>query len=113
MNRITRHAEGVQALVDAGGQDGALSTPEQIASFEKEMAIDSSEHFAFQEAQAYGHMAGNLTQEEAQTIYMALGEVQNDGNGGWQPQVSLALKVTITLLMKELILAKMSDRMRA
>lgn len=102
-NRITRHHDMVAAKLADGGQDGRLSTPEQVAKFDSGLAIEPFEHYAYQEAQARAHATGRLSTDEAQIIYAALGEVMSATNGGWQPHVDTALKVTITTLMGELV----------
>ena len=105
-NRLTAYAEKIQQKIDAGGQDGALSTPEKLESFEKSMDISFEEHFSFQNVKSEAFMAGKISQDEAQLIYAALGEVMSSENGGWQPHVTLAMKVTITNIMTELLSMK-------
>lgn len=66
---------------------------------------DAQEHFSYQQAQSQAHASGVISTEDAQIVYMALGETYagEDSNGGWQPHVSTAAKVAILKLMEELI----------
>lgn len=103
LNRITSHADTVQALIDTGGVNGALGTPDKLRAFEREMDISFQEHVAYQNAQARAHASGTISPAEAMLVYRALGEVPGDGNGGWATGTPLALKVTVTNLMGQLI----------
>jgi hypothetical protein len=103
-NRIEQHAAGVREIIAAGGKDGCLSTPEALVDFDSTLDLDFEEHYTYQNAQAHAHAAGRLSTEEAQTVYWALGEGMSAENGGWQPHVDTALKVTVTSLMAELLL---------
>lgn len=103
-NRVTAHAKKIQSLIDAGGKDGALDTPEKLQNFSDAMDLDSFEFFAFQQAQAQAHVSGKLTTDEAQTVYIALGgEVQSGDPSGWPATTPLAMRVTITNLMGQLV----------
>lgn len=104
-NRITTHANRVRAMIRAGGKDGALATPAQLAAFDAKQALTHSEHAAYQNAQAQAFAAGRLSFDEAQTVYMALGETGSESNGGWAAETDTALKVTVTALMGQLLMA--------
>ena len=104
MNRITAHAAEVQVLIDSGGVDGKLAVPGALTAFDESLALEFLEHFRYQQAQAEAHASGKLTTEEAMVVYRALGEEMSTTNGGWQPHVDTALKVTITNLMAQLLL---------
>lgn len=95
-NRITKHVASVRTKLADIGVDAS-------AKLDAEMAVDFSEHFAFQNAQARAHVEGKLTTEEAQTVYIALGEVGSDANGGWSAGTDLATKVSVTMLMGQLL----------
>jgi hypothetical protein len=100
VNRITEHAAKLRTIIadkHAGGHGAVMD------DLEVTLAIDASEHFAFQEAQARAHVEGKLSMEEALVIYDALGEIPTSKNGGWQPHVDLALKATITQTITELL----------
>ena len=66
-------------------------------------AVTFDEHFAYQNAQARAHASGLLTPEEAQIIYMALGEVGSEANGGWASETDTTTKVVVTRLVGELL----------
>jgi hypothetical protein len=67
------------------------------------MAVEFDEHFAFQQAQARAHVEQRLTTDEAQVVYVALGEVGSQSNGGWAAGTDTATKVAVTLAMGELL----------
>lgn len=97
-NRVAAHIAQIQTKVDG-------LTAEKRNSLDAEMAVETFEHFAFQEAQARAHVSGKLTADEAMIVYTALGEVGSTKNGGWAAGTNLATKVTVTLLMGELVRA--------
>ena len=73
------------------------------AALEKNCAITFEEHFAYQNAQARAHAMGILTPEEAQVVYMALGEVGSEANGGWAQGTDTTTKVVVTRMIGELL----------
>jgi hypothetical protein len=95
-NRLAAHIATVQARIDS-------ITPEAAAKLEANLAVEPFEHFAYQEAQARAHVSGKLTADEAMIVYRALGEVGSESNGGWAADTDLATKVSVTLLMGELV----------
>lgn len=97
MNRLATSIDRVQARIDETLDEDAAD------KLEGEMAIDFEQHFKFQELQAAAHASGKITTDEAQIVYKALGEVMSSENGGWQPGVKLAKKVSITMFMMELL----------
>lgn len=66
-------------------------------------AVDFGQHFIYQQAQARAHASGNLAPEEAMAVYVALGEVGSDANGGWATETDLATKVVVTMLVHRLL----------
>lgn len=66
-------------------------------------AVDFGQRFIYQQAQARAHASGNLTPEEAMAVYVALGEVGSDANGGWATETDLATKVVVTTLVHRLL----------
>jgi hypothetical protein len=96
LNRITAAIEKLRVRYDA-------LDPEAQARLDEEMAVDFAEHHAFQNAQARAHAGGKLTSEEAQIIYVALGEVGSAENGGWAAGTDAPTKCAVTLVMGELI----------
>lgn len=95
-NNLTRAIAAVQERIDA-------ADAETMSKLDDEMAVSFEEHFAFQSAQARAHAMGKLTTDEAQVIYVALGEVGSPSNGGWASGTDLATKVTVTMLMPKLL----------
>lgn len=104
MNRLARHIDTVRPRVDA-------LTPEARAKLDADMAVEPFEHFAYQQAQASAHARGQLTADEAMIVYRALGECGSESNGGWAADTDLPTKVSVTLLMGELV--RPADMMRA
>jgi hypothetical protein len=99
---ISEAREKVKALDDAGRKrvdDG--------------MAINGMEHFKFQEMQAESHATGMLTPEAAQIVYVSLGEVGSQKNGGWAAGTDTATKVIVTQLMGELLSLKLASAIKS
>lgn len=84
--------------------------PEKYEELDKEMAVDFSDHFQFQQLQASCHVQGVLTSEAAQIVYVALGEIGSESNGGWAAGTDLPTKVIITQLMGELLKLKIAGK---
>ena len=93
-NRVTKLAAIVRTK---------LKDVKDTTELENGMAVSFGDHFQFQETQARAHASGKLTLDEAQTVYMALGEVMSTKNGGWKDHVDLALKVAITQMVAEIL----------
>lgn len=102
-NRLANHIAGIRVKLET-------LAPEAAANLDTEMAVDYSEHFAYQEEQARAHASGKLTADEALIVYNALGEVGSDANGGWAKGTDTATKVSVTLLMTELVSRRMGLR---
>ncbi len=96
MNRVTAHIASLQPRIEA-------LTPEAREKLDASMAVEPFEHFAYQEAQARAHAMGKLTADEAMIVYTALGEFPSQSNGGWTTDTDLATKVTVTMLIGELM----------
>lgn len=96
MNRVTEHIEKLRPRVEA-------LTEEQRTGLDGSLAVAFDEHFAYQQAQAHAHAMGKLSPDEAQVIYVALGEVASATNGGWAANTDLATKVTVTKIVGELL----------
>lgn len=103
-----RVAAKIQVLRDriASGE----VTEDARAKCDAGMAIDFEEHFAFQQAQARAHVEGLLATDEAQIVYMALGEVGSTRNGGWSEGTDTATKVVVTTLVAELLQRRIEGR---
>jgi hypothetical protein len=80
---------------------------DKVAQADAGLAIDFAEHFAYQQAQARAHASGKLSAAEAQTVYIALGEVGSDANGGWAAGTDTAMKYAISVLIAKIL----SDRL--
>ena len=93
-NRITEFAATIRAK---------LKDVKDTTDLENDMVVVFDDHFQYQQIQAREHASGKLSSDEAQTIYMALGEVMSTKNGGWKNHVDLALKVAITQMIAELL----------
>ena len=95
-NRLTRSYDEVKAKLDA-------LSPEEQVNLDSEMAVDFAEHFSFQETQAWAHVSQIITTDEAQIVYVSLGEVGDPSNGGWASETDTATKVVVTMLISQLL----------
>lgn len=100
-NRLTRSYDQVKGRFDA-------LTPEEQEALDAQMAVTFEEHFSFQETQAWAHVSEILTTDEAQIVYVSLGEVGDPANGGWSSETDTPTKVVVTMLMGELLRAKIA-----
>lgn len=74
------------------------------AEMTKALTLTHEEHFAFQTAQSHAHAGGKLTLDEAQAVYAALGGEQYASTAdGWPESTTLAMRITVTKLMGELL----------
>lgn len=94
-NRVTRAIDQLRARLASLDDD-------TLAKLTATTTLDFGEHFAYQQAQANAHASGRLTVDEAQVVYVALGEVGDDANGGWASGTDLATKIAVTKLIAEL-----------
>ena len=102
MNRVEAHAAQVRKLIESGLKpDG--SPIGDVDALDRELSLSLGERFAYQNAQAKAHASGILTTDEAMTVYRAVGEAGSKANGGWPKGTDLALKVTVTSLMAQLV----------
>jgi hypothetical protein len=101
-NRLTKAIATVQAQIDER-LDAA-----GIAKLDETLGVTFEEHFKFQQLQSQAHVTGKLTTDEAQIVYVALGEVGSTKNGGWAAGTTLATKVVVTQLMGELLQQKLA-----
>lgn len=97
-NRVLDYAARVRANIEAGRKPDGSPITADLSELERTLALSPIEVVAFQNAQARAHATGVLSTAEAQTVYTAIGE-----GGDWAPGTDLALKVTITNLMSELM----------
>jgi hypothetical protein len=96
MNRVLAAVNQVRERYDALDADAQ-------AELDATMAVAFDEHFAYQQQQARAHASGTLTTDEAQVVYVALGEVGSTANGGWAAGTDTPTKVAVTMLMGELL----------
>lgn len=101
-NRLTVAIEKVQAQIDAKLDEAGRK------GLDEAMDVSFEEHFKFQQLQSQAHAMQNLTTDEAQIVYIALGGVGSPSNGGWAADTSLATKVVVTQLMGELLAKKLA-----
>jgi hypothetical protein len=99
-NRITKYADMVHEKCVKLGQPLNGITWEEA---ETTLDITFSEHYAFQNEQSRAFASGRINQDEATTVYQALGEVWSEGNGGFREGVDYALKLAITTMVGELL----------
>ena len=117
-NRLTSVVAEAEALIASHMERGVdlkgKPIEESLASLDETMGVSDSEHSKFQGIQSRAFANGLLHIDEAQMVYAALGESRGTSNGGWQPGVTLAMKMTITQLMEELLRkqAKLDKRMK-
>lgn len=104
MNRLIPRIEHVRdCLARRVRIDNGKPLPASLDLTQWAHNLDNSplEHFAFQNAQARAHAKGLITTDEAQTIYMALGEVP--ASDGWASGTDLATKLIVTEVMAEIM----------
>ena len=99
MNRVTAAIAQMRERV-------ATLEPDKVERLERGNVLDSFEHAQYQNQQARAHATGRLTTEEAQVLYIALGEVGNPSNGGWATGTDLATKLVVTMVIGELLGAR-------
>jgi hypothetical protein len=102
-NRLAAHIAKIQAKIDT-------LDPAAVAKLDADMNVEAYEHFQYQEEQARAHVSGKLTADEALIVYNALGEVGSQSNGGWASGTDTATKVSVTLLMGELVARRIGMR---
>ena len=103
-----RYVERIKKQSEKGVDLSGKPIEASLVSVEQSLAVTFQDHFEYQEQQASAHASGILTTEEAQTIYIALGEAMSTENGGWQPHVKLPLKLAITQTIEELLKASLA-----
>jgi len=103
-----RYVERIKTQTAKGTGLSGQPIGQALIELDEGMALESWEHAQYQQHQARAHASGTLTTEEAQTIYIALGEAMSTENGGWQSHVKLPLKLAITQTMEELVRAALA-----
>jgi hypothetical protein len=103
-----RYVERIKTQTAMGTGLSGQPIGQALIKLEQSLALESWEHAQYQQQQARAHASGKLTTEEAQTIYIALGEAMSTKNGGWKSHVKLPLKIAITQTMEELVRAALA-----
>jgi len=103
VNGASNYQKKIDGLIEKSVDLQGKPIAESLESMDRDMDLTFSEHSSYQDLQARGHAKAKLTTEEAQTIYMALGESMSSKNGGWKPHVNLPMKLIITQVMAELL----------
>jgi len=100
--RIDARRNALKNKVGIGSKAGTPLTDADIERAEAATHIDSAEHNAYQNVQAWGHASGYISEAEAQVIYIALGDVGSQANGGWRAGTDLATKLVVIQVITEL-----------
>ena len=88
---------------DYGSKKGVPINEAEYQRMEDTSRLDSMEHSAFQDTQAWAHASGIISYDEAQVIYQSLGEVGDEANGGWASHTDLATKIIVQQITMELL----------
>lgn len=104
-NRIAEHIIRMEAQIKDRIEKG-VTTQEQCDKSHKSLDMNMEEHAMFQTVKSLAVANGLLSQEEGQTVYVALGETETVFNR--QP---LAVKYVLTGLFKELMTARMASKL--
>ena len=86
-----------------GSKKGVPISEAEYQRMENATRLDFTEHAAYQDTQSWAYSSGLISIDEAQTIYMALGEVGDETNGGWAPHTDLATKIIVTKITQEVL----------
>ena len=76
---------------------------EQLERIEDTCSITFEDHFSFQTAQSLAFADQRISQDDALTIYGALGEQGDSSNGGWASGTDLATKVLVLAKLKAIL----------
>jgi hypothetical protein len=90
---IARMEEQVQCRINAG-----IVTAGQVEATRRKLDMDITEYVKFQELKSLASVNGKLTPEEAQTVYMYLGNTPSAFNAN-----SAACKAVLTKIFAELL----------
>ena len=103
INRVVAHADALRTVIQSGRKpDGTPLEPGALERLDADLAIDLLEFAVFQDVKSRAQLHGLITTEEALTVYHALGGAPGS-NGGWAPDTDLAMKVTVTGLIKQIL----------
>ena len=96
----------LNACVDTYRDKIATLDAGKVAGLDANLALDSGEHFEYQQTQARAHAEQVLSTDAAQLVYRALGEIGSPANGGWAAGTDTATKAVVTQLIGELLAAR-------
>ena len=108
-NRVEDYAADIRRLIASGRKPNGDPIGD-VDALESELDLTFAERIAWQDAQALAHASGILSTAEAQTVYRAIGEAGSESNGGWPKRTDLAMKVTVTNLMAQIMAARAARR---
>lgn len=106
---VTVSAEKINRMINTVREKCEVLDIDTYEQLDKNLAVDFSEHFQYQQLQAEAHAMQLLSPEAAMIVYNALGEVGSDENGGWASGTDLPTKVVVTQLMAELLKKKIKN----
>jgi hypothetical protein len=100
MNRVTAAIQNAKARIAERLKSGII-TEDRVAELDKGLDMDFAEFARFQELKSLAHMEGQLTLDEAQSVYSLLGETPDHFNR--QP---VEVKSVLTQIFGELLQKK-------
>lgn len=100
-NRVLAAIERRRDQIARGVKPDGSPITGDLAATERALANSVSDHVLYQETQAWAHVSGILTTDEAMTVYAALGEAP--GPSGWSAGADLATKAVVTQIIGELV----------
>ena len=103
MNRITAAIARMEAQIKDRIANG-LTTKEKVDALHATLDMDIVEHARFQEAKSLAFAQGKLNMDEAQEVYILLGNTVSVFNA--QP---IAVKSVLTSLFGELLKARLAS----
>lgn len=98
-NRVTACISRYETRI--ANLNGVGLNGQSLEVLEESQALAFQDFVGYQNAQAAAFASGKLTQEEAQTVYLALGGEAYQGD--WPEGTPLATKIAITQLVGELL----------
>lgn len=105
-NRITRAISSMTENIAKRIAEG-LTTQAAVDKTHGELDMDLGEYCKFQELKSLASTNGALTVDEAQTVYMMIGESVETFN-----TLPIAAKVILTKLFSELLSRRISQKMK-
>ncbi len=97
-NRVLEHAAQVQAAIDSGQKADGSGPIGDLEALESGLALSHLEGYAYKNAISRAQVSGMITLDEAIVLQHTITEACD-----WRKGTSLALKVTVTALMAQLV----------